>query len=388
MNIAAMATVCFATTSCSSGEDPILNGGNDETTGTEIILAFNDGGDTQTRSARPVYSSEANNNVNEVKLALFVKSGDNWIEASEVKFISNDVELTNGLLGWEPATEAGVKGDNKAGRDVTKQLTLKGLAKNSIYHIVAYGYDNENTETDISANGQIFTATPIEGKDVEEIFAGTTEFTTDANGKISKATKVTMKRQVAGFLGYFKNIPTTVEGTTVKGVRVIASASAPSYTFGGGGCTEDQNQTGTKAGNVTIFDREIPTTATEKDGHYEFQQETKGVYVAPNSLLSGKFLIAFAAQTDTPTFVVQLYDAAGKTLRHWNVKNGNTNTYNVNRNQFYMIGKKYTNNGGKDPEDPEPDPKNPDEPIDLSENSEIELILNDAWDVIYNLTLE
>ncbi|MCM1142684.1 MAG: hypothetical protein NC453_29275, partial [Muribaculum sp.] len=60
LNIAAVAAVCFAATSCSSDEDSILNGGGLEAADAEITLSFNDGGES--RAARPVYSSEAANN--------------------------------------------------------------------------------------------------------------------------------------------------------------------------------------------------------------------------------------------------------------------------------------------------------------------------------------
>lgn len=62
-----------------------------------------------------------------------------------------------------------------------------------------------------------------------------------------------------------------------------------------------------------------------------------------------------------------------------------TKIFNVNRNYFYSFGKKLKadSTGG-----PEPDPDEPDEPIDLSVNNEITIILNNAWGVIHNMGIE
>ncbi len=396
-NAAAVAAVCLGATSCSSDEEPILKGG--DAAENVIALAFNDGGDNSSRAARPVTSSAAANNVNQVKLAIFVENGtNNWEAATGVTFNVNNEELAEGILDWEPTTKPadaeGVRGDNsKLNRDFTEKLTLKGLAASKKYRIVAYGYNKALTTT-ITPNGQVFTATPNAGSEVEEIFAGRAEFSTNAEGKITSATtEVRMKRQVAGFLGYFKNIPATVEGTVVKGVRVVASASASAYKFSGTSCIADQNQVETIEATATVFDMAIPADATIDQGIYKFQQKVKGPYVAPNSLLAGKFLVAFAAQEGVATFTVELYDATGERIKWWEVKNGSETSYDVNRNEFYMIGKKYTN--GKiptptpeDPDpDPTPDPDEPDDPIDLSKDSEILLIVNDLWDVIHELTI-
>lgn len=388
LNAAAVATVCLVATSCSSEQEVISD--DALTTGTQITLAFNDGGDT--RAARPVYSSAAFNTVNEVKLSIFVENGTEWEPANDVTFTVNDEELTDGILAWTPAQTEGVIGTNTQGRNFEKQLTLKGLAATKNYRLVAYGYNKDMT-TDVVLSGQTFTATPATNSPVEEIFAGRAQFSTDADGKIKSATTtVTMKRQVAGFLGYFTGIPTTVEGEKVAGVRVVASASNSAYTFTGETCLDPQNGINTTKERVTVYDMVIPEGATEVKGIYNFQQKIENVYVKPNSLLAGKFLVAFGAQTQTnaATFTVELYGTDTKTLKHWDVKNQESESrFNVNRNEFYMIGKKYTNGkpNPEDPTDPDPDPENPDEPIDLSTDSEMYIIINDAWAVIHSLTI-
>ena len=56
-----------------------------------------------------------------------------------------------------------------------------------------------------------------------------------------------------------------------------------------------------------------------------------------------------------------------------------------NRNDAYAVGKKLKacQTGG-----PEPDPDEPDEPIELSVNNEITIIMNNAWGVIHNMGIE
>lgn len=409
--LAGVALIGMAATSC--GNDENLNsGGGILQDGVEINLAFNDGGETRA-AARPVTSSEADNNVNEVKIALFL-SGENssYTQDQNVTLKINDENIPvdgNGYftLDWTPLANSGVQGNVYEGRDVTRTITAHGLVEGKTYRIVAFGYDKENgTElTTISApvNG-IFTATITDKGEVEEIFAGMNTITVAANSV--KNTTVLLKRQVAGFLGYFKNIPCKVENDVVAGVRVVASGSASAYRFGGttylnANHTDPQtyyyqNATEKSEKSVMIYDQKIPVGAGSKDGHYTFQQKIDKVYVAPNSLLSGKFLVAFPGQEGKATFTIELYDATGKTIKTFTVKNTSGNSFDVNRNQFYMIGQKYTNgkipapdpeNPDEDPE-PQPDPANPDEPIDLSVDNEIIITINDAWNVIHNLTIE
>ena len=106
----------------------------------------------------------------------------------------------------------------------------------------------------------------------------------------------------------------------------------------------------------------------------------------PNSILSGKFLIPFAKVASTTTFTIQLENAAGSTLKSWDVINNGLSgekVFDVQRNYFYSIGQKYvagSTDGGTTGE--------PDQPIDLSKETVITITVNDAWDTIYNLGIE
>ena len=371
---------------CSNDEDVIIDGANDVNVSGEITLALNAGGSgAETRSARPVYSSEAYSEVTDVELKLFKKNGENWEAATGVT-----TDLTEGwaISNWEAqsAVSPGTT-DNKT----TKTVKLKNLDKNAEYKLVAYGYKTELTTT-LAWTAALAKATPNAAEDVEEIFAGEKEFSTNDIGKISTTpVEVEMRREVAGVLGYFKNIPEKVGEATVKSVRVYASSSNTAYNIPS---LSLQNQCGTPAGTerVTVLNLAIPTEGvTVVEGIYNWagKNETNLKTVA-NSLLGGCFLVPFAKVEDKATFTIALCDEKGKDLKTWTgvldqkqTGEDDTKIFNVNRNYFYSFGKKLkadTTEG--------PDPENPDEPIDLSVNNEITIILNNAWGVIHNMGIE
>ena len=372
---------------CSNDED-IINGGgaNDVNVSGEITLALNAGGSgAETRSARPVNSSEAYSEVTDVELKLFKKNGGKWEAANGVT-----TDLAEGgwaIRNWETqsAVSPGTT-DNKT----TKTVKLKNLDKNAEYKLVAYGYKTELTTT-LAWTAALAKATPNAGKDVEEIFAGEKEFATNDKGKISTTpVEVEMRREVAGVLGYFKNIPEKVGETTVKSVRVYASSSNTAYNIPS---LDLQNQCGIAAGTkrVTVLNLPIPTEGvTVVKGIYNWAGKNEtNLKTEANSLLGGCFLVPFAKVEGKATFTIALCDENGNDLKTWtgvldHTQTGEDDTkiFNVNRNYFYSFGKKLKANTTT------PDPENPDKPIDLSVNNEITIILNNAWDVIHNMGIE
>ena len=381
---AATAIVLFS--ACSNDED-VINGGsaNDVNVSGEITLALNAGGSgAESRAARPVESSEAYSAVTDVELKLFKKNGDSWETATGVT-----TDLSNGgwaISDWESqiAVSPGTN-DNKT----TKTVKLKNLDKSATYKLVAYGYKKDLTTT-LAWNAALATATPYANQDVEEIFAGETEFSTNEEGKISTTpVLVEMRREVAGVLGYFKNIPEKVGKTTVKSVRVYASSSNTAYNIPS---LSLQNQCGTAGTErVTVLNLAIPTEGvTVVEGIYNWAgKDETNLKTEANSLLGGCFLVPFAKVEGKATFTIALCDENGKDLKTWTgvldqtqTGEDDTKIFNVNRNYFYSFGKKLKANTTK------PDPENPDEPIDLSVNTEITIILNNAWGVIHNMGIE
>lgn len=371
---------------CSNDEDVINGGGvSDANASGEITLALNAGGNgTESRAARPVYSSEAYSEVTNVELKLYKQSGSNWVDATGVS-----TDLTNG--GWSIADWAAQSAVSPGTNDnkTTKTVKLKNLDKSAKYKLVAYGYKKDLT-TALTWSNSVGTATPEAGKAVEEIFAGEKEFSTNANGKISTTpVNVEMRREVAGILGYFKNIPQKVGEKEVKSVRVYASSSNTAYNFPS---VILQNQCGTaSASKVTVLTLEIPEGAGVTNGIYTWAgKNEENLKTVDNSLLGGCFLVPFAKTTDA-TFTIALCDEAGNDLKTWTgvlektqTGEDNTKIFNVNRNYFYSFGKKLkANTTGPDPENPDPD-----EPIDLSVDNQATIILNNAWGVIHNMGIE
>ena len=153
---------------CSNDEDVINGGGaNDVNVSGEITLALNAGGSgAETRTARPVYSSEAYSEVTDVELKLFKKNGENWVAATGVT--TDLAEEGWAISNWETqsAVSPGTT-DNKT----TKTVKLKNLDKSAEYKLVAYGYKKE-LKTTLDWTAALAVATPNAGEDVEEIFAG------------------------------------------------------------------------------------------------------------------------------------------------------------------------------------------------------------------------
>ena len=372
---------------CSNDEDVINGGGaNDVNVSGEITLALNAGGSgAETRTARPVYSSEAYSEVTDVELKLFKKNGENWVAATGVT--TDLAEEGWAIRNWETqsAVSPGTT-DNKT----TKTVKLKNLDKNAEYKLVAYGYKTELTTT-LAWTAALAKATPNAAEDVEEIFAGEKEFSTNDIGKISTTpVEVEMRREVAGVLGYFKNIPEKVGEATVKSVRVYASSSNTAYNIPS---LSLQNQHGTAGTErVTVLNLPIPTEGvTVVEGIYTWNGvNSESLKTENNSLLGGCFLVPFAKVDNKATFTIALCDEDGNDLKTWTgvldqkqTGEDDTKIFNVNRNYFYSFGKKLkadTTEG--------PDPENPDEPIDLSVNNEITIILNNAWGVIHNMGIE
>ena len=375
---------------CSNDEDVIIDGANDVNVSGEITLALNAGGSgAETRAARPVYSSEAYSEVTDVVLQLFKKNGENWEAATGVT-----TDLADGWAISNWGTQSAVS-PGTTDNVTTKTVKLKDLDKSAEYKLVAYGYKKE-LKTTLDWTAALAVATPNAGEDVEEIFAGEKVFSTNAIGKISTTpVQVEMRREVAGVLGYFKNIPEKVGETTVKSVRVYASSSNTAYNIPS---LSLQNQCGTAgtAGTekVTVLNLPIPTegvTVVEGIYHWAGKNETN-LKTEANSLLGGCFLVPFAKVDNKATFTIALCDEDDNDLKTWTgvldqtqTGENDTKIFNVNRNYFYSFGKKLKagTTDGPDPEHPDPD-----EPIDLSVNTEITIILNNAWGVIHNMGIE
>lgn len=393
----AVAAMMFA--GCSN-DDAVPLETPDVAAGQQLTLTLNSGGDgVNTRLARPVNSSEAQNNVNLVQLYIYNPSGTDVTNTALATGTQNPIVWTAG------PTDASAPGT--INHEASQTVKLNKLSGDGTYTVVAYGY---NTTPDYTFTGSgpaanAFTATLPASTNESEFFAGSNTFTV-VNGNIQSGTnsQVVMKRQVAGLLGYFKNIPilypNPVGGlpTVVASVNVYASSHGTSFTFPN---TSLMNGTGNNTKTkvlefnlvtlLTNYAAQVTAAGSNLAAVFNIPAPTGGgVALVANSVLSGKFLIPFPQVASNTTFTVQLEDAVGTVLKKWDVLNASATdpkVYDVNRNYFYSLGQKYkasTTDGGT-PGNPTSDDDNP---IDLSQETVINLTVNDTWDMIYNLGIE
>lgn len=350
--------------------NPVENSGLQEGEGMlEIAVSSTD---ATSRAVRPVGSSAAANNVSEVKVYAF-KEIDGVYKFDNTLSLSNElsgVSCEDGIFtvtGLEPVGDhANTSMDSHT--DQTKILTLKGLARDAKYKFVAVGYNDTYpygtlpTSTTISGNTaladfiQITEPKYSEGSgvvgglgidDVEELFAGVSdEYETQADkAAFTRKASVMITRQVAGMLGYFKNIPTKIGESVVKYVRVYANANTFTFKFPAqllttpdfNGVSSSKNQT-----PVMEFDMaDIATNwneGTPTDDAYTFENWTNGKpgesvkaplatgYMAPeglklveNSIFGGRYLIPYSGHFTSQTLTVELQDENGEALKTLNV---------------------------------------------------------------------
>lgn len=398
--------------------------------------------DATSRAVRPVGSSAAANNVSEVKVYVFKKIGTSNGNADYT--FDNSISLSNELdgvsggngiftvTGLEPVGDhANTSMDNHT--DQTKILTLKGLSKSTTYKFVAVGYNDTypygtlpapTGETTLESFIQT-TTTAKSDYEVEELFAGVSADCTTNSDKaaFNGEASVTITRQVAGMLGYFKNIPTKIGESVVEYVRVYANKEFTKFKFPAQLLTApdfngvDANTTADKEGKFLVMEFDMSAIATNWNGGtptgstYTFENWTNGKpggstnaplakgYTAPeglklvvNSIFGGRYLIPYDQHVGSQTLTVELQDKDGKALKTLNVvtdeqttpSDGTKNAYDIRCNNFYSIGKKLDTDS-TDGGDPNPDP---DEPVDLSGNTDIKVIVNDAWKVLHNMGVE
>lgn len=393
---------------------------------------------TTTRAARPLGSSAAANNVNSVKLVVLKDNSGTYSEDNNVQ-IADDNDM---VISWTaPAGEA----PSGNGHKTYQSVKLTGLTADAKYKIVAYGYNAGTpgsaptfTPAPTSTDAAVFeVGSSSAAFTPEEIFAGTSnEFTTDAEGNATTSVQVTMDRQVAGLLAYLTGIPTKLVGTngtleTVEQVVVYANAKSSGITFpsildfNGKDCTTAKTalltfdmstiatnyvadataQTAAKYTFNTITNGAIVSAASGNENKYPYAtgySAAEGLTLKENSIFGACFVLPYDAHKDSQTLTIELQNGTGTALKTLNVTTTNapsvsgsvagTKAYDIRRNNFYSIGKKLaTDNtdGDEEDDDKDPDPVNDkDEPIDVSEENEIVLLINDSWDVLHDMGIE
>lgn len=440
----ALAASSLLFSACSSDDAVVSTEGQNEAVQQIVLQVASSGDGLSTRAGRPLYSSEALQTIQHVRVIIY--------KDDATKTIVKDKQLN-----WKDS-----KTYDNHGRELT--LTYKGDERLSEgnYKVMAVGYSDNSDYTyalDVTSADALsgtysdITATLKANKVAEEVFAGDAALTINADKKITNLTNgeengvaVTLHRQVAGSFGYFQNIPAKVDGKTAKTLRLVVRGKNDKLTF------NNFNSSFTTTGNTIKYYVNGSTSTGEalatdakfnnnEDGYVLYSIDLKkwfpqldengdGVLnaqdaswkrpddvktqVVKGSVFGSNFVIPFNLTSGKSTMELQLLDAAGDIIKHWTVSipeadvntdatNGNVadvspSIFNVVRNHMYNLGVKTSTGTTTPPDpsnpdpDPNPDPKpNPDpgkdEPEDLTKSQNLILKVNDNWEAIHKMEL-
>lgn len=411
------------------------NGVESVTDGAQIItLQVENGGDgLATRAGRPLYSAEAKQDIQNVKL---------WICDNTGKKVVYVKEISNWNTGGSTPYETGGHG-----RQTTIELKDADKLADGRYKVYAVGYSNNSDYTLTNVTGVTKDGTfsenmvlPLSNTVGEEIFAGQMELSVEDGKGFKKP--IVLNRQVAGAFAYVKDIPYIADARYLK---LVASAQNQSLVLGhfnsvdltGNGSENTGNvkyvvngENG-KSGNETYEISSIDltqwfTNIADNDGDnlIDAGDNWKNPYSSEGhptfqkgSVFGGEFVIPFAHVDGQQTLTLQLTNAGGDVLRSWKVNLGSSdeqlsqtitcwnnseakdwstslsgetsNTYSLVRNHLYGIGIRMNDDPGEgtDPEPGTPDPEK-DKPESLNNKQELVLRVNDNWEVIHGMELE
>lgn len=309
----------------------------------------------QTRA--DLYSQEAVHAVENVKIYAFKESGLNFLYYK-----------TFDIPNW-------TKGSNSK----TYEVSYSEMVPNGIYKFLAVGRDATDnfslpqlTPNETNYNDFIVSVSAA-GMETE-IFAGTSLSTSIALvGGIT--VPIIMTRQVAGILGYFKNIPVKINNTTVQYLRLTVNNSNKALNLTTG------NGSASTASNYNLI--EVDFTDRTADGDYYSGNDlsSEGVVKLDNTQLNGAFVIP----VNNVSLTLGLYDASNTALKEWIVLNDNLlPIFNIQPNHFYSLGTKVAAGSTTGTtEDPVAD-----DPIDLSKDQDITISISPDWTWIHEMNLQ
>ena len=442
----ALAASSLLFSACSSDDAVVSTEGQNEAVQQIVLQVASSGDGLSTRAGRPLYSSQALQTIQHVRVIIY--------KDDATKTIVKDKQLN-----WKDS-----KTYDNHGRELT--LTYKGDERlgEGNYKVMAVGYSDNSDYTysldvtgaaALTGNYSDITATLKAGKVAEEVFAGDAALTINADKKITNLTSgeedgldVTLHRQVAGSFGYFQNIPASVNGKAAATLRLVVRDKNDVLTFnkfnssftanGATGSTIKYYVNGSKSKGATFtpdaqfkdgdngyvlysidLNTWFPGGDNNKDGllnaedtNWKRPDDVK-TQVVKGSVFGSNFVIPFNYAEGKNTMELQLLDAKNNIIKTWTVSipaadvntdatNGNVadaspSIFNVVRNHMYNLGVKTSNGTPTDPDPskptPDPDPDKPtpdpgkDEPEDLTKSQNLILKVNDNWEAIHKLVL-
>lgn len=348
-----------------------------ETRNVELTFNFSVNSGEQTRGGRPLYSSEALQQVNAMKVYVFKESGEDYVYSEEI----------NGSnFGFNNSIAVGTESHSYTLTDKLADGTYKFLA-------VGYeeGYGDTFEELTMTPNTTKLSELLLklkDGQNADEVFSGVSDAVTVSATSTSFNVGVELHRVVAGILGYFKNVPFEIEngGQMVQVKHVLVNVIKK----GTSAKLEGRSASGVDDNKYTIIDIDMSDYSNSKDGNnnwYAVPAESGAVATVANSVLQGAYSLPIAAVSGSSTLEVVLTgDNKSTVLKTFKVKDKDSNEFDINANHFYSLGQKMTNGGTNGP-DPGTDDDD-DDPIDLSKDQIITITVNAAWTDIHNLTIE
>lgn len=350
-----------------------------ETRNVELTFNFSVNSGEQTRGGRPLYSSEALQQVNAMKVYVFKESGDDYVYSEEIN--GNNFGFNN----------SSAQGTESHSYTLTDKLT------DGTYRFLAVGYEDGYNTTfkalTMTPNTTKLSELLLELNDsqnADEVFSGVSEVVTVNATSTSFNVGVELHRVVAGILGYFKNVPYQIEkdGEMVQVKHVLVNVIKK----GTSAKLADRTANGVED-KYTIIDIDMSSYSDSKDGDnnwYAVPAKSGDVATVANSVLQGAYSLPIAAVTGNNTLEVVLTgNDKSNVLKTFKVKDADSSDFAINANHFYSLGQKKTNDDttGGDP-DPDPDPDDNDDPIDLSKDQIITITVNADWSFIHDLTIE
>lgn len=414
-----LGAVAFATMSLVSCSKEETGQQADPTEGTTTItfsLAPDAG--VETRAGRPLVSEEDLQEVEDMRIYVFKESSST---SGQYDAVTNQSGMETGgyyEVTWPKGTQM-------------KAYTIKPKLAAGNYKFLAVGLDAGGTcyvfsgstlaEALLQLNSTRSTTTGAIAPLAAEAFAGVSEKvtiteTTPTGGSTAVPdgiqVSITLKRVVAGVLLHATNVPAFVNANNEPQTKYIAVAlhenqnKKVNLTTKGG--SEPYSETGTDY--KTLFEVAIPTGATVSNGIYQWNEATTdGVNYAANSIGGGSFVLptnAITGQEDNvnkTTLVLQLRDADHNVLKTWRVKvdnsrpaHGSSETvtvenqeqYPLTANHLYNIGVKKEAGTTHTPTDPDKPGDGDDDPIDLSKDQDIFLIIDPNWEAFHDMVIE
>lgn len=403
-----------------------------------ITLQVENGGDgLATRAGRPLYSAEAKQTIENVKLWICNTDG-NVVYVKEISNWNTDEGSTAYTTGGH-------------GRQTTIELTDKLPV--GTYKVYAVGYSSGSAYTLTDVTGVTKDGTFNENMVLpcstvgEEIFAGQMDLSVEIGKGFKKP--VVLNRQVAGAFAYVKDIPYMAGA---KYLKLVASAQNQSLVLGK---FNSVDLTGNGSGNDANVKYVVNGTYGKSDGNYAYEIcsidlnqwfteikdedgnnliDTDNNWTNPysseghptfqkGSAFGGEFVIPFAHVDEQQTLTLQLTNEGGTVLRSWKVNlssddgqlsqtitcwnseaenwstslSGETsNTYSLVRNHLYGIGTRMNDQANPSKPGTDPDPEKPeetpepgkDQPESLNNKQELVLRVNDNWEVIHGMELD